>query len=123
MADGFSAHLAGLMLDVLTGLTVYAQVHTGPPGAAGTSNESSFTTRVEVTFAAIADGSVSISADSAFTASWTGTNGEELTDLSFWDAPTGGNYLLSGAMTASQVMHTGDPLDLVSLTIALPVAS
>lgn len=102
---------------------VYVKLHTGDPGSAGTSNASSVTTRPEVTFSAASAGSMASSNTPSWT-SWAGSDGEEVTHISVWDASTSGNFLLSAALSASKTVNTGDTLNLTSLTIALtPIAA
>ncbi|MEU4576614.1 hypothetical protein [Nonomuraea sp. NPDC023979] len=102
---------------------VYVKLHTGDPGAAGTSAASSVTTRPEVTFAAPANGSMTASNTPSWT-NWAGTNGEVITHISVWDNATAGNFLTSVQLTASKTVNTGDTLNLTALSIALtPIAA
>jgi hypothetical protein len=93
--------------------TLYVQLHTGDPGSAGTSNVSSNTTRVAITFAAAASGSMA-SNNTPSWATWAGTNGEVVSHISIWSASTSGTFYLSAALTASKTMGTGDTLNLTS---------
>jgi len=104
---GFKASIANALLDALFNsvaydgpTNIYAQLHVGDPGAAGTSNPAVETDRQEVTFAAAASGA--ISNDNA--PSWVSVAGtEDFTHVSLWDDPTAGNFLMSGTITASAV--------------------
>ena len=128
MTDGISTYLADQWLGMLAGSAptvpsaVYMQLHTAAPGSAGTANVSSVTTRELVGLGSPSGGSITLSGTPAWPG-WSGTNGEVLTDISLWDAASGGNFLLSGVLTTPQTMYTGAPLDLTSLSIALPTAS
>lgn len=106
MPDGLSTYTADLMLAWLAGTapptppTVYVQGHTGPPGAAGTGNVSSVTTREAVTFSAPSGGVLSASSVPQWV-NWAGTSGEVWTDVSLWDAASGGNFLDSIELTGT----------------------
>jgi hypothetical protein len=115
-----SGGLANLWLNVLAGTAVgatssFVQLHTGDPGAAGTSNVSSFgsTGRKSITFASTTTGTIS-SSNTPSWATWAGTNGEVVTHISLWTAASVGTFLCSIALTASKTMSTGDTLNLTS---------
>lgn len=123
MADGLSVAVADAALSAIVGTDASdVQLHTGAPGAAGTANVSSVTTRQPVTWGAPSAGSVAASNEPAWT-NWAGTNGEADTDLSFWSAPTGGTFGFSMQLGSSVTMDTGDSLTLTSITITIPTAS
>jgi hypothetical protein len=133
MAVGLSAtNLANAWLNTMRGggagsnftapANLYVQLHTGDPGASGTSAVSSTTARSEVTFAAASAGSMSASNTPSW-ATWAGTNGEVVTHISVWSASSAGTFYFSAALSASKTLNTGDTLNLTSLTFALtPVA-
>lgn len=133
MTVGFSgANTANAWLNVLRGTsaatftgitTLFVQLHTGDPGASGTANVSSVTTRPAVNFNAAAAGSQTI-ANTPSWASWAGTNGEVVTHVSVWGASSAGTFYYSVALTASKTLNTGDTLNLTTLTVALtPIAA
>lgn len=123
MADGMSAANADLMLAAGTGTNAaYVQLHTGPPGSAGTANASSVTTREAVTWGSASAGSISASNEPEWTA-WAGTNGETDTDISFWSLASSGVFGFSMQLSSPVVMDTGDSLTLTSLTVSIPTAS
>jgi len=128
MANGISATLANSWLDALCNATAYsetntyAQLHTADPGSAGTSNVSSVTTRQTLSFGAASGGSIATDATASWT-SWAGTNGEAVTDISVWDAPTSGTFLYSADLAAAKTLNTGDTLNLTSITLTFTVAS
>lgn len=103
----------------------YLALHTGDPGAAGTSNAASVTTRAQVTFAAASAGAVA-SNNTPTWSNWAGTSPTTVSHFSNWDASTSGTFLNSFALTASKVVQTGDTLSATSgaVTVSLgPLAS
>jgi hypothetical protein len=134
MAVGLSAvNTANAWLNVLRGTsaatftavtTLFVQLHTGDPGASGTANVSSVTTRPALNFGAASAGSQSAIATLPSWASWAGTNGEVVTHISVWGSASAGTFYYSAALTASKTVNTGDTLNLTSLTVALtPIAA
>jgi hypothetical protein len=134
MAAGLSAaNTANAWLNVLRGTsaatftavtTLFVQLHTGDPGASGTANVSSVTTRPALNFGAASAGSQSAIATLPSWATWAGTNGEVVTHISVWGASSAGTFYYSAALTASKAVNTGDTLNLSSLTVALtPIAA
>ncbi len=126
MTTGFATAHAHGILNLYRGTTytapsnVYVKIHTGDPGSAGTSNASAETTRKQVTFAAPSAGSTTASA-----VSWTSwaAGSETISHVSLWDASTAGNFLQSGALSASKSITNGDTLN-VTLTASLtPIAA
>lgn len=95
---------------------VYAKLHTGDPGEAGTSNAAGETTRQAVTFGASSGGVISLSNSP----SWTNVStAETYSHISLWDNSTAGNCLGSGALTASQTVAIGNTFNLTALTYTL----
>jgi hypothetical protein len=101
------------MLDALTGRSTYTasaafyvQLHTGDPGAAGTSNVAGNTTRQAVTFgSAAATGAISNTA----AVEWTSVSTTETyTHVSFWTASTNGTFLGSDDLSSSAAMTAGE---------------
>ena len=123
MADGLSTTVANAALNNIVGTNAaFVQLHTGAPGAAGTTSVSSTTARQSVTWGAASAGSVSASNQPAWT-NWAGTNGEIDTDISFWSASTNGTFGMSMVLSASVTMNTGDSLTLTSIQVSIPTAS
>ena len=127
MATGLSAYTANKFLDALGNATafsvadIYIKLHVGDPGANGTSNAATETTRNVVTFAAASNGS--IASDSA--ATWTNIAGsQDATHFTAWDNLTAGNFLFSGTIT-SNPYTAGDTVTIASgsLTASLTIAS
>ena len=101
------------MLDAWAGRTtytanaaVYAKLHIGDPGAAGTLNAAANTTRQLVTFgSAAATGAISNTA----AVEWTSVpNTEVYSHLSFWTASTAGTFLGSDDLSATASVTAGD---------------
>lgn len=120
MAWGISTYLANKLLDHTfrnTAYTpptaIYAKMHTGDPGSAGTANASGQTTRVATTFAAAASGSIGISNTPEFTLNAS----ETITGVSFWDASTAGNFLYSAQASVSKGGVSGDIIRVSTNTI------
>lgn len=92
--------------------TVYAKLHTGDPGEAGTSNASGTTTRNAIAFGASSGGVITNTADIDWTAWAAGS--ETITHISLWDASTVGNCLGSGPLGSSKAVANGDTFRLTS---------
>jgi len=129
MALGMSTYLANAILDAVCNNTslavaqVYAKLHIGDPGAAGTANPATETTRKAVSFGATAAGAVSNDTIVTWT-SIAATGTEDLTHVSLWDDLTAGNFLASGTITSNPVV-SGDTFNLPvgDIDIAFTVAS
>jgi hypothetical protein len=129
MAVGMAPATANAVLNAYYNATnitaptaIWFQLHVGDPGAAGTANVATETTRKDVTavFAAASGGAVT----SDTLVSWTNVAGsEDYTHWSLWTASSGGTFLWSGTMTANAVT-AGDTFNLavgdidISLTVA-----
>ena len=130
MARGLSAvNLANAWLNVISGTTFtgaagsFIQLHTGDPGASGTANVSSVTTRPSQTWNAASAGSKSASGTPSWT-SWAGTSPETVTDVSDWGASSAGTFYFSVQLTASKTVQTGDTLTLNSMSVSQsPIAA
>jgi hypothetical protein len=123
VADGLAAAVANAALGNITGTDANdIQLHIGAPGSAGTSSVSSVTTRQAVTWGAAAGGVISASNLPAWT-SWAGSNGEVVTDISFWSASSSGTFGLSMPLNSPVTMNTGDSLTLTSVSVTIPTAS
>jgi hypothetical protein len=127
MATGISSYLANAWLDALGNATAfsvttpYVKLHVGDPGANGTANPATETTRKSVSFAAASGGS--IASDAAVT--WTNIAGsEDATHFTTWDNASAGNFLFSGTITGNPYT-AGDTYTIASgnLTASLTIAS
>jgi hypothetical protein len=129
MATGLAtAALANKMLDHLRGGTawaqpagIYAKLHVGDPGPAGTANPSAVTTRVVDAFSSAASGTIS---QTGTAPAWTMTATETITYVSFWDASTAGNFLWSAKCVTPKPVVSGDVVTLTTNTLSLtPLAA
>lgn len=134
MARGLStANLANAWLSSMRGggagtnftapAALWAQLHTGDPGAAGTTAVSSTTTRQTMAFGAPSAGSMALTTTPSWT-TWAGTNGEVVTDVSVWSANAAGTFYASATLTTPKTVNTGDTLTVSTFTFALtPLAA
>jgi len=127
MATGLSSYLANKFLDAVANATsysaanVYVKLHTGEPGANGTANAATETTRKEATFSSASSGAIASDAD----ITWTNIAGsQDATNFSAWDNLTAGNFLFSGTITGNAYV-AGDTYTIPSgsLTASLTLAS
>lgn len=129
MAEGLATATANAFLDALCNNTsyavtsVYIQLHTGAPGAAGTSNVAGNATRKAVSFAAASSGSVASDANVSWDSGEVDTS-EDYTHYSLWTASSAGTFLASGTVTANPV-SSGDTFTIASgdITLSFSVAS
>lgn len=127
MATGISSYLGNAWLDALGNntsfavTTVYIKLHIGDPGANGTANAATETTRKSASFGAASGGILTSDAD----ITWTNIAGsQDATHFSAWDNLTAGNFLFSGTITAN-AYSAGDTYTIASgsLTATLTLAS
>ncbi|WP_392971169.1 hypothetical protein [Streptomyces sp. LN245] len=99
----------------------FVQLHTGDPGAAGTSNVSvGSTTRNSFIFSSSSSGSA-LSLGTPPPAWTNGGTSETLTHISVWTASTSGTFLFSVALTASKAWASGDTFTQNTLGMSLGV--
>lgn len=122
MSDGLASALATSVAGSIVADAAFVQLHTGPPGADGTANVSSVTTREAQAWGDAADGEAAATGTPEWDA-WAGTDGEEVTDISHWSLDADGDFEFSVQLDNPVTMHTGDALELASDTVTLPVAS
>ena len=127
MAHGLSAYLCNSWLDALANNTsyavaqVYIKLHTGDPGAAGTANAATETTRKAASFGVAVAGAINSDAD----ISWTNIAGsQDANHFTAWDNLTAGNFLFSGTVVAG-AYTAGDTYTITAgnLSASLTVAS
>ena len=127
MAVGYSGFVADKVLDAIYNNTsfavanTYMQLHVGDPGAAGTANTATETTRKLLSFDAAAN--AAIENDAVIV--WTNIAGSQTaTHFTIWDDPTAGNFIWSGTMVANPYT-AGDTLtiEVGDLDISLTPAS
>jgi hypothetical protein len=96
----------------------YVKLHLSDPGEDGLTGAAGNTTRVAVSFAVAASGSMASDAD----VNWTGVStSETYSHISLWDASSAGNCLWSGALTASKAVTAGDNFTIPSGSLTLSV--
>lgn len=102
MSTGWSVAAANAALDALIAAYPYTKFHVGDPGAAGTNNPASNTTRYTLTWGAAAGGSKANSVAGGVT---NAPAAEDYTHFSQWSSagPAGGNFGASGTITANPV--------------------
>jgi hypothetical protein len=124
MATGLIAAVANAVLAGTANLSTYVwfKLHTGDPGAAGTTAPATETTRKQITWGTPAAGAqASVTTDLV----WTSIAGsEDATHCSIWDASTAGNCGMTGTVTANPYT-AGDTLTIPagSVTRSFTVAS
>lgn len=127
MSTGVSTYLANKWFDAMGNATSfsvatpYIQLHVGDPGASGTANAATETTRKSISFATASGGALASDAD----ITWTNISGsQDATHFSLWDNSTAGNFLGSGTITAN-AYTAGDTYTIPSgqLTLSLTVAA
>lgn len=127
MATGLSSYLANSFLDALGNATsfsvttVYIKLHTGDPGANGTANAATETTRKSASFSAASAGALASDAD----ITWTNIAGsQDATFFTAWDNASAGNFLFSGTISGN-AYTAGDTYVIPSgsLTASLTLAS
>lgn len=107
MTVGIAAAIANSWLDGLCRSVTWTEpaefwvkLHTGDPGASGTSNAAGETTRKQGTFSAASGGAITNSG----ALEWTSVStSEDYSHVSFWDASTAGTFLGSSTLTAAAV--------------------
>lgn len=127
MATGISSYLADELLDAVGNNSsfavgaVYIKLHIGDPGANGTGNPATETTRKAASFGASSSGTLTSDAD----ITWTNISGsQDATFFTAWDSATTGNFLFSGSINGN-AYTAGDTYVIPSgsLTVSLTIAS
>jgi len=99
---------------------VYVKLHTGDPGAAGTSNASALTTRNEITWNAASGGSMTLLA----LADYSMTASETISHVSLWTDASAGTFLESAALSAGVPVINGSTLTFDTFTLGFtPIAA
>lgn len=84
---------------------IWVKLHTGDPGAAGTSNAATNTTRVRAFFGAASSGAIANTA----TIEWTNVSTTETyTHVSLWSTVSAGTFMGSDDLSSSAAMTAGD---------------
>lgn len=127
MAVGLASGIANSVLDSLCRnvawtppAAVYVQLHVGDPGAAGTTNPATETSRKQATFGTAASGGT---ISNTAVVSWSSVAGtEDYTHFSAWSASSSGTFLFSGTITAN-AMVAGDNFDIPIGSCAVAITS
>jgi hypothetical protein len=133
MTVGIStANLANQWLNMLkaTAFTApaatWVELHTGDPGASGTSNVSvGSTTRLQVTTGNWTSAASGVLAMTAAIGPWTnGGTSETLTHIAVFSLSSGGTFYWSAALTSSQAWASGNTFTLNTNTVSMtPLAA
>lgn len=105
-----------------TGFTPWVQLHLGDPGAAGTANPATTTTRKQVTFPAPTTGGTMVAPAVTWT-NWQSSNSEVISHLSVWDAETSGNFRKSLQLDSAKTVEKFDDLQVTVTASQGPVAA
>jgi len=122
VAEGWITAAANSALDTLLAAHTWIKLHVGAPGAAGTSNPATETTRKQATWGS-ASGGAATNTTAALT--WTAVAGsEDYTHFSAMTASTAGTPGFTGTVTANPVT-AGDTFTIAigDIDVALTVAS
>lgn len=120
----FSDSVANSWLDALcrnvsyANATVYVQLHTGAPGAAGTSNVAANTSRQQASFSAASSRAITNSGD----VTWSNvSNTETYTHISLWSASSNGTFLGQDDLSSSAAVTAGDTFKILAGDLDLTI--
>jgi hypothetical protein len=111
--SGWAVAAANTALDGLVG--TFVQLHVGEPGAAGTTNVASVTTRPALTWGASANGLKAITNQPVW-AAWAGSS-QTITHISQWTAASAGTFKGSAQLATPVAISAGGTLTLTALTV------
>ena len=96
----------------------WVKLHTGDPGLVGANNAAGNTTRKQATFSAASGGSMTTSADLAWTSVSTT---ETYSHISFWDSSSAGTFLGSDDLATPRAVNQNDNFTISAgnLTVAV----
>ncbi|HEY2674055.1 MAG TPA: hypothetical protein VGJ07_27285 [Rugosimonospora sp.] len=133
MTVGIStANLANQWLNMIKGTAftapaaTWVELHTGDPGASGTSNVSvGSTTRLQVLTANWTNAASGVLAMTAAIGPWTnGGTSETLTHIAVFSASSAGTFYWSAALSSSQAWASGNTFTLNTNTVTMsPLAA
>jgi hypothetical protein len=116
-----NAMLNGLRNSSFVVAATWIALHTGDPGAAGTTTPSAVTTRQQATFSAASGGAIALTAPPT---AWSMTTTETITHISVWTLVTSGSFLWSAALSVAKTVANGDTLTLNTCGLSLaPLAA
>jgi hypothetical protein len=121
MALGLGSNGANVALDALLAAHTWVKLHIGDPGAAGTANAATETTRKQAAWAAASGGASS----NTGALTWTAIAGsQDATHFTLWTASTAGSFGLSGTITANAYTAGDDYVVAIGdLDVSFPLAS
>lgn len=118
MTAGVSTATANGMLNVIG--SIYVQMHTGDPGASGTSNIALVGSRVPATLTTATAGIRSLTTIVSWPSGpWVGAP-QTVTHVSVWSAGTGGSFIFSAALGTHIDFTEGLRPRLSALSISIP---
>lgn len=109
---GFNAALLEVGATAMRSAATHAQLHTGDPGAAGTSNLTTASRR-PISWADTDDGDMDVTTPIAFTG---GAANGAATHLSFWSGASGGTYYGSVSLGAGTTFNAEGELNVTSIS-------
>lgn len=121
MATSWGPTAGNAALDALLATYSWVKLHIGAPGANGTSNPATETTRHQATWSAAAAGA----AANTNLLTWSAVSAsEDYTHFTVWTASTAGTFGFSGTVTANAVT-AGDTFEIAigDLDVTLTLAS
>lgn len=127
MTVGLAASQANAWLDALCRSVAYSdpasfnvKLHTGDPGAAGTTAAAGETTRKAVTFSAASGGAITNSAS----IDWTNVStSETYSHVSFWSDIAAGTFLGSDALDTPRAVTAGDNFSIAAGDLDLSITA
>ena len=122
MATGWGATAGNAALTAQAAAYPWVKLHTGSPGAAGTSNAAAETTRKQATWGTAAGGTIA----NTNALQWTSVAGAETyTHFTTWSDVSAGSFGFSGTISASGAVAIGDNFTVAigALTATLVLAS
>jgi hypothetical protein len=122
LAPGLATSLLGTLIGTsFSNANIWAQLHIGDPGVAGTANTSVVTTREQLSAWTNASGTLAISASPT---AWNMTATETIVSISLWSASSGGTFLWSATLAVSKTVANGDTLTLNTCSLSFaPLAA
>lgn len=105
--------------------TVYAKMHIGAPGAAGTANPAAYTNRPVATFGTGSiTGTNMVWSNSSAVNLGTVSNTENITWFSLWNAASGGTLVAVGTVAGGSVTSGSSPtFPIGALTVSMGIAT
>lgn len=127
MTTGIASATANAWLDALCRSVAYSdpaafwvKLHTGDPGAAGTTSAATNTTRQQGTFSAASAGAITTSSN----LTWSSVSTTETySHVSFWDSSASGTFLGSDALDTARAVTAGDDFTIVAGSLSLNITA